>query len=72
MSRRKAYKLCNGRQVIDNLREQGIIIRSPSSRGVAEEAPGAYKDVNAVVDAADKAGLARRVARLKPVICIKG
>ncbi len=72
MSRRKAYKLWKGRQVTDNLREQGILIRSPSSRGVAEEAPGAYKDVDAVVDAADAAGLARKVARLKPVICIKG
>jgi len=72
MSRRKAYKIWKGRQLIDQLREQGIIIRSPSSRGVAEEAPGAYKDVNAVVDAADKAGLARKVALLKPVVCIKG
>jgi tRNA-splicing ligase RtcB len=72
MSRRKAYKLWKGRQVTDELRDQGIIIRSPSSRGVAEEAPGAYKDVDAVVDAAHTAGLARKVARLKPVICIKG
>jgi tRNA-splicing ligase RtcB len=72
MSRRKAYKLWMGRQVTDGLLEQGIIIRSPSSRGVAEEAPGAYKDVNAVVDAAHAAGLARKVAQLKPVVCIKG
>ncbi len=41
-------------------------------RGVAEEAPGAYKDVSAVVAAAEHAGLARRVARLRPLICIKG
>jgi tRNA-splicing ligase RtcB len=41
-------------------------------RGVAEEAPGAYKDVSVVVAAAEQAGLARRVARLRPVICIKG
>ena len=41
-------------------------------RGVAEEAPGAYKDVSAVVDAADRAGLAHKVARLTPVVCIKG
>jgi tRNA-splicing ligase RtcB len=41
-------------------------------RGVAEEAPGAYKDVGAVVLAAEHAGLARRVARLTPMICIKG
>jgi tRNA-splicing ligase RtcB len=72
MSRRKANKTWKGRQVVDSLREQGILVHSPSSRGVAEEAPGAYKDVNAVVDAADEAGLARKVAMLKPVVCIKG
>jgi tRNA-splicing ligase RtcB len=72
MSRRSAYRTWMGRQVIDELHAQGILIRSPSSRGVAEEAPGAYKDVDAVVDAADAAGLARKVARLRPVICIKG
>lgn len=72
MSRRQAYKTWMGRQVIDELAQRGIIIRSPSSRGVAEEAPGAYKNVDAVVEAADKIGLARKVARLQPVICIKG
>jgi tRNA-splicing ligase RtcB len=72
MSRRSASKTWMGRQVVDALRADGILIRSPSSRGVAEEAPGAYKDVNAVVDAADSAGLARKVAKLRPVICIKG
>jgi tRNA-splicing ligase RtcB len=41
-------------------------------RGVAEEAPGAYKDVSEVVDAADDAHLARKVARLEPLICVKG
>ena len=58
--------------VRDDLAGHGILIRSPSMRGVAEEAPGAYKDVSAVVDAADRAGLARKVARVKPLICIKG
>lgn len=72
MSRRQAYKSWMGRQVADELAERGIIIRSPTSRGIAEEAPGAYKDVDAVVEAADKAGLARRVAKVRPVICIKG
>jgi tRNA-splicing ligase RtcB len=72
MSRTQAFKLHQGRQVIDQLAQQGIIVRSPSSRGVAEEAPAAYKDVNAVVDAADEAGLSRKVARLKPMVCIKG
>jgi tRNA-splicing ligase RtcB len=41
-------------------------------RGIAEEAPGAYKDVSDVVDAADDAHLARKVARLEPLICVKG
>ncbi len=72
MSRRKAYKTWYGRQIIDELAERGIIIRSPSSRGVAEEAPGAYKNVAAVVAATERAGLARKVARLRPMVCIKG
>jgi tRNA-splicing ligase RtcB len=72
MSRHQALKHYRGRQVIDDLASRGILVRSPSSRGVAEEAPGAYKDVTAVVDAADRAGLSRQVARLEPLICIKG
>jgi tRNA-splicing ligase RtcB len=72
MSRHAALKQWSGRKVVDDLRDRGIIIRSPSMRGVAEEAPGAYKDVSAVVNAAEQAGLARRVARLRPLICIKG
>ena len=72
LSRHAALKRWSGRKVIDELASQGILIRSPSTRGVAEEAPGAYKDVSAVVAAAEHAGLARRVARLRPVICIKG
>jgi tRNA-splicing ligase RtcB len=51
---------------------RGILIRSPSPRGFAEEAPVAYKDVAAVVDAADRAGLSRKVARLEPLVCGKG
>ena len=72
MSRHQAYRTWKGRQLIDELAARGILIRSPSSRGVAEEAPGAYKDVSAVVDAADAAGLARKVARVEPLICVKG
>jgi tRNA-splicing ligase RtcB len=71
-SRHAALKRWSGRAIIDELAAQGILIRSPSTRGVAEEAPGAYKDVGAVVAAAEHAGLARRVARLRPLICIKG
>ena len=72
MSRHQALKTWIGRAVLDTLAARGILIRSPSPRGVAEEAPGAYKDVTAVVDAAEAAGLARKVARLEPLICIKG
>ena len=72
MSRHQAYRQYHGRQVIDELAARGIMIRSPSQRGIAEEAPGAYKDVDAVVLSAEQAGLARRVAKLKPLICIKG
>jgi len=72
MSRHQALRRWRGRQVVDELAARGILIRSPSLRGIAEEAPGAYKDVTAVVDAAEKAGLAGKVARLAPLICIKG
>jgi tRNA-splicing ligase RtcB len=72
MSRHQALKTYSGRQVVDALAARGILIRSPSSRGVAEEAPGAYKDVTAVVDAAEAAGLARKVVRTEPLICVKG
>lgn len=47
-------------------------MRPPERRGIAEEAPGAYKNADAAVAVAEKAGLARRVAWLKPLICIKG
>ena len=72
MSRHQALRTWKGRQVVDELAARGILIKSPSMRGVAEEAPDAYKDVSAVVDAADAAGLARKVARVEPLVCIKG
>jgi tRNA-splicing ligase RtcB len=72
MSRSQAMRIWKGRQVVDDLASRGIIVHSPSPRGVAEEAPGAYKDVRAVVDAADAAGLSRKVARLVPLVCVKG
>jgi tRNA-splicing ligase RtcB len=72
MSRTQATKRWKGKDVVMRLSHRGIIIKSPSWRGVAEEAPGAYKDVAAVVDATEKAGLANKVARLEPLICVKG
>ena len=72
MSRHEATHRWHGRQLVHELAERGVLIRSPSMRGVAEEAPGAYKPVRNVVDAAERAGLARKVARLEPLICVKG
>jgi tRNA-splicing ligase RtcB (3'-phosphate/5'-hydroxy nucleic acid ligase) len=72
MSRHQALRQWRGSEIVQRLADQGVLIRSRSLRGVAEEAPGAYKDVSSVVEAADHAGLARTVARLEPVLCIKG
>jgi len=72
MSRHAALRRWRGRELVDTLRQRGILIRSPSLRGVAEEAPDAYKNVGAVVDAAETAGLARKVVRLEPMIVVKG
>ncbi len=72
MSRHQALRQWHGRELVKDLAARGILIRSPSLRGVAEEAPGAYKDVSEVVDAADDACLARKVARLEPLVCVKG
>jgi len=72
MSRHQALQTWQGRAVIDELAARGILVRSPSARGIAEEAPLAYKDVGEVVDAAQAAGLARKVARLAPLVCVKG
>lgn len=72
MSRKQALKHWRGRELIDELKDRGILIRTKSLRGAAEEAPGAYKDVDLVAEATEKAGLARRVAFLRPKVCIKG
>jgi len=72
MSRHAATRRWRGRSVVDELERRHVLVRSPSLRGIAEEAPGAYKDVDAVVDAAEQAGLARKVVRLEPLICVKG
>jgi hypothetical protein len=54
------------------LQAQGIVVRCPSNRGLAEEAPFAYKDVDRVVEVVERAGLARRVAQLRPLGVVKG
>ncbi len=72
MSRTQATRKWKGQEVIEGLRKKGILIRSQSLRGVAEEAPEAYKDLHQVVHAAEISELSRRVAYLTPHICIKG
>lgn len=72
MSRTQATKRWRGRDIISSLASRGILIRSPSMRGVAEEAPGAYKDVAAVVEVSHNAGLSKKVAKLRPLACVKG
>jgi tRNA-splicing ligase RtcB len=72
LSRHAALRRWRARDVIDELAGRGILIRGHSLRDVAEEAPGAYKDVSGVVEAADRARLARKVVKLVPWICIKG
>ncbi len=72
MSRNQALKRWDGRRLIQELLQQGILIRTRSMRGAAEEAPGAYKDVDQVAAITEQAGLARRVAFLRPKVCIKG
>ncbi|MFN8521960.1 MAG: RtcB family protein [Chloroflexota bacterium] len=72
MSRHEALKHWQGRALIDQLADRGILIRSKSMRGAAEEAPGAYKDVDEVAESTEAAGLSRRVALLRPKVCVKG
>jgi len=72
MSRKKAKKLMHGAGLREQLESQGIHVRAGSISGLAEEAPAAYKDVNRVVGVVHGAGIARKVARLRPLAVIKG
>jgi tRNA-splicing ligase RtcB len=72
MSRSKAKKSIWGEDLRKELQSQGIQIRAGSMAGLAEEAPQAYKDVDAVVETVQSAGIASKVARLRPVAVIKG
>jgi tRNA-splicing ligase RtcB len=72
MSRHAALKQWRGRAIQDDLAAQGILIPLPIDTRHRGRGAGSLQDVDAVVLAAERAGLARRVARLRPVICIKG
>jgi tRNA-splicing ligase RtcB len=72
MSRSKAKKTVHGGQLKDSLARDGIIVRAGSLKGLAEEAPVAYKEVDDVVEVVHGAGIARKVARLRPLAVVKG
>ena len=72
MSRTKARKSVWGADLRKELEEQGITVRAGSNKGLAEEAPLAYKDVSQVVEVVHGLGIARKVARLRPLAVIKG
>jgi len=72
MSRTAARKGQNARQVLERLEQQGILARSETRDGILEEIPEAYKDVDEVIEVVHQAGLARKVARLRPMGVIKG
>lgn len=72
MSRKKAKSKFWGEDVEKRLRNRGVTIKSHSYPGLAEEAPGAYKDIERVVASAHSSGLTPKVARLKPMIVVKG
>jgi len=72
MSRHAAMKKVRGEKVVKDLKQKGIIIKCRSMKGIAEEAPLAYKDVNDVVEVVHNAGLAKKVAKLVPLVVIKG
>ncbi len=72
MSRRKAIQTFRADEIVKRLAERGIKVRSGSKRGIAEESPQAYKDVDEVVKVVHNAGISRMVAKLVPIGVIKG
>jgi tRNA-splicing ligase RtcB len=72
LSRSKAKKQVQGKELRMRLERKGILVRAGSISGLAEEAPEAYKDVDAVVETVIGAGIAQKVVRLEPVLVIKG
>src|ERR671933_832045 len=72
LSRSAAKKKVTGPELRKELEARGIVVRCPSNVGLAEEAPMAYKDVERVAEVVERAGLAKRVARLRPIGVIKG
>lgn len=71
-SRVQSLKSWSGKNLIEYMRKQNVIVKATSHRTIAEEMPDAYKNVDAVTEAVEEAGLAKRVARLRPHLVLKG
>ena len=72
MSRNAATRSLSGQDVVNELKSKGILVKCWSLRGIAEEAPMAYKNIDSVVEVVHNAGLSRKVAKLLPLAVIKG
>jgi len=72
MSRHQAMRETRGEDVVRRLKEKGIIVKCKSMRGIAEEAPLAYKNIEDVIEVVHRAGLSKKVAKLQPLAVIKG
>jgi len=72
MSRHAATRTLSGQEIINQLKAKGILVKCYSMRGIAEEAPQVYKNIDAVVEVVHQAGLSKKVARLTPLAVIKG
>lgn len=72
MSRQAALRKISGQEVIKSLESKGIIVKCQSAKGIAEEAPSTYKDIDQVVNIVEQAGLSKKIAKLVPLAVIKG
>jgi len=72
LSRRQASKQFPVQQVREKMEQRGIYLKAASRRGISEEAPGAYKNIDEVVEIAHNSGIARKVVRLRPLGVVKG
>ena len=72
MSRTQAKASVRGKSIVQEMEKRGVLVASASQKTLAEEIPEAYKDVSEVVGVVHDAGIARRVARLRPIAVVKG
>ena len=72
LSRKAALRKFWGTTVRDELKGKGIFVKSANPKIIAEEAPGVYKDIDAVAEVSDNLGIGKRVVRLKPIAVVKG